>query len=334
MAGIRERCFAAIREHYSSIKCFASATKISFPTVYHLDDWSRIGERLLRAVCLGTGVAPRWVLTGEGPRALTMGDWPHVPVFPADLRWMIRADQRGASPLWNHKGGNILWEAPCLVCGRRVQRFSRRSKIPLVPRNYRPLWVCCGAKRCVTEIKRRKWDAMYAKKTQALGYAPCRVCLTARPRPGSTRCAACKDGEWVRQINKMEDRVVAGVCLHPKCTNPLKPDSNMCHMHHEIRSETFLAHRVEVMAKWSALPLEERQRRQRESYAVKLLRAQITGSCLQCGKPASDPDARYPLCERHRRIRASYRRCCNLRKKHWTRISVRTLLLKVRLPIP
>jgi hypothetical protein len=122
-----------------------------------------------------------------------------------------------------------------------------------------------------------------------------------------------------------------GICGHVRCTNPLKPGDFLCHMHREIQVEhRLLTLNYQRSGPWPSATPEY----QKLKLSLRMERSRGLGLCWRCWKPATNPDARYPLCERHRRILNSQERCRNRKRKHWTRISIRTLLLKVQLPVP
>lgn len=291
-----------------------------------------VGELLLVAICTRCRVAPRWVLTGdECSKELQDTDWPLSGSLPSDLRWMVAKNSRAKTPAPSSEK-SLLWEAPCCICRGRVQRYSKSAPHNRIyAKGVVPKYPCCGRPSCRKALKNKRWNTSFNRKAEQLGYVPCRGCWEAEPLPGSIHCKRCKEKERTRRVNRQEDKVASGVCKVSGCNNPLKPDDFLCHMHREIATENRIAYintwRGEKL--WGPRPEVISRNRM-----LHMEKCRGLGTCYRCGKAAVNPDARWPMCERHRRITNSQSRCRDLRKKHWTRISIRTLLLKVRLPVP
>ena len=304
----------------------------------------QMGERMLFATCSSFKVPALWVLFGQGPRDAQPDDWPNGKPLSPHICSLVRGAMQPLPesyvplPAKGYKMREpgkplLMWEAPCCVCGGRVQHFSKaRARTTATPTI--PAEPCCGKPACKRVLMRRRWDRSFADKIKELGFVPCRGCWTNAPAPGRTYCPKCTARSKESMVERAETKVIIGVCGHPGCTNPLKPDSGLCHMHHEIKAEHMHAESPGLKAiRWSLSPEERR------IYDVKHLQlrrehARWMGLCLYCGKPAVDPDARWPVCPVHRRLRSSKRRVYALKSRYRTTLSIRRVLAKVVLPNP
>lgn len=266
------------------------------------EGWTRLGQKLLTAICAHFRVEVLWVLTGEGPKNLPEGAAPWVlrSDLPLPLQGWVRGQMHGAKVPWVHpsQGPRPVRLRRCRNCGAPTPK----------DRGKRRFADGCAKPRCQQAINRMRWEDSLARKAAKLGYVPCRYCWTEPRRPGRSGCAKCAEKYGQTAVQNREERRAAGLCLAPGCTNPLRPGKPRCHMHHEIEVEHFL----------SILPLLRPPAPTREYWQAtqrrRLAKCRSLWICVGCSQDA-EPGHAFPMCKRHRRISNSRKRIAKRRRR-------------------
>lgn len=266
------------------------------------EKWGRLGQKLLTALCAHFRVEVLWVLTGKGPKRLPSGapTWVLRSDLPLPLQGWVRGQMHGEKIPWSHPaaGPRPIVSKPCRNCGAPTPKDRGRRQFA----------DGCAKPRCQRAIHRLRWQESYAKKAEELGYTPCRYCWKAPRRPGRTSCESCTKKFTLQDTQQREDRIARGLCIHPGCTNPLRPDKPRCHMHHELEVEHFLSI-IPLLGPFNPTPdyFRESQRR-------RLAKCRSLWICVGCSQDA-EPGYAFPMCQRHRRLSTSRKRVARRRRR-------------------